>query len=156
MEDQLLGVVVRNERADLEEQKETLIAETSDNKKILAELEDSLLIELATTSGNMLDNVELVKILSFLLYWLLIYKPFDRLVQTLENTKFKAGEVMAKIRLAEETGKNIDVLRNGYRSVAKRGSVLFFVLSDLSGVNAMYQFSLGSYLEVTLFQLYFT
>ncbi|CAH1099407.1 unnamed protein product, partial [Psylliodes chrysocephalus] len=133
LEDQLLGVVVRNERADLEEQKETLIAETSDNKKILAELEDSLLIELATTSGNMLDNVELV--------------------QTLENTKFKAGEVMAKIRLAEETGKNIDVLRNGYRSVAKRGSVLFFVLSDLSGVNAMYQFSLGSYLEVFAYSL---
>ncbi|CAH1165598.1 unnamed protein product [Phyllotreta striolata] len=133
LEDQLLSVVVRNERPDLEEQKETLIAETSDNKNLLKQLEDSLLLELATTTGNMLDNVELV--------------------QTLENTKFKAGEVMEKIRLAEETGKNIDVLRNGYRSVAKRGSVLFFVLSDLSGVNAMYQFSLGSYLEVFAFSL---
>ncbi|XP_056647538.1 dynein axonemal heavy chain 10 [Diorhabda sublineata] len=133
LEDQLLSVVVRNERPDLEEQRENLIAETSENKRLLSELEDSLLRELSTTTGNMLDNVELVA--------------------TLENTKTKATEVMEKLALASETSKDIDKLRDGYRSVAKRGAVLFFVLSDMAGVNAMYQYSLASYLEVFAYSL---
>ena len=45
----------------------------SDNKRLLKELEDSLLRELATSTGNMLDNVELI--------------------ETLEETKSKATEV---------------------------------------------------------------
>lgn len=50
-----------------------LIQETSDNKRLLKDLEDVLLRELATSTGNMLDNVELI--------------------QTLEDTKTKASEV---------------------------------------------------------------
>lgn len=46
---------------------------TSDNKKLLKDLEDTLLRELATSTGNMLDNAELI--------------------QTLEDTKTKATEV---------------------------------------------------------------
>ena len=61
------------ERRELEEQREHLIQETSENKNLLKDLEDSLLRELATSTGNMLDNVELV--------------------QTLEETKSKATEV---------------------------------------------------------------
>lgn len=133
LEDQLLGVVVKNERPDLEEQRENLITETSENKKLLQVLEDSLLRELSTTTGNMLDNVELVS--------------------TLENTKSKATEVMEKLTLAEQTSKDIDKLRNVYRPVARRGAILFFVLSDMAGVNAMYQYSLASYLEVFAYSL---
>ena len=44
----------------------------SDNKRLLKDLEDTLLRELATSTGNMLDNEELV--------------------QTLEETKVKASE----------------------------------------------------------------
>ncbi|KAF9424735.1 hypothetical protein HW555_000036 [Spodoptera exigua] len=133
LEDQLLSVVVRAERSDLEEQRESLIIETSANKSLLSGLEDSLLRELATSTGNMLDNVELVN--------------------TLENTKAKAAEVMEKLQLAAITTKDIETLRDGYRPVAKRGSILFFVLSDMAGVNAMYQYSLSSYLDVFSFSL---
>ncbi|KPJ14719.1 Dynein heavy chain 10, axonemal [Papilio machaon] len=133
LEDQLLSVVVRAERSDLEEQRESLIMETSANKSLLSGLEDSLLRELATSTGNMLDNVELV--------------------DTLENTKAKAAEVMEKLELAEVTTKDIEKLRDGYRPVAKRGSILFFVLSDMAVVNSMYQYSLSSYLEVFSFSL---
>ncbi|GCC21332.1 hypothetical protein chiPu_0019801, partial [Chiloscyllium punctatum] len=73
LEDQLLSVIVAFERKELEEQRERLIKETSENKKLLKDLEDSLLRELATSTGNMLDNVELV--------------------ETLEETKTKATEV---------------------------------------------------------------
>lgn len=47
----------------------------SENKRLLKSLEDTLLRELATSTGNMLDNAELV--------------------QTLEETKSKASEVNA-------------------------------------------------------------
>ena len=50
-----------------------LVRVGSENKKLLKDLEDSLLRELATSQGNMLDNVELV--------------------ETLEETKTKATEV---------------------------------------------------------------
>ncbi|XP_010225362.1 PREDICTED: dynein heavy chain 10, axonemal-like [Tinamus guttatus] len=75
LEDQLLSVIMGFERRELEEQRESLIQETSENRNLLKDLEDSLLRELATSTGNMLDNVDLV--------------------QTLEETKSKATEVMA-------------------------------------------------------------
>lgn len=49
--DQLLSVIVKFERKELEEQRERLIQETSVNKKLLKDLEDSLLRELATCKG---------------------------------------------------------------------------------------------------------
>lgn len=43
---------------------------------------------------------------------------------------------------------DIDELRDGYRPAAKRGAILFFVLTEMALVNSMYQYSLASYLEV--------
>lgn len=126
--DQLLSVVVRVERPDLEEQREMLIEETSINKNLLSTLEDSLLRELANSTGNMLDNEELIA--------------------TLENTKSKAADVGQKLTLAANTSKLIEVMRGGYRPAAQRGAHLFFVLSDMAVVNAMYQYSLSSFLIV--------
>ncbi|XP_006149290.1 dynein heavy chain 10, axonemal [Tupaia chinensis] len=128
LEDQLLSVLVAYERRELEEQREHLIQETSENKNLLKDLEDSLLRELATSTGNMLDNVELV--------------------HTLEETKSKATEVSEKLKLAEKTALDIDRLRDGYRPAARRGAILFFVLSEMSLVNSMYQYSLSAFLEV--------
>ncbi|XP_063229306.1 dynein axonemal heavy chain 10 [Bacillus rossius redtenbacheri] len=133
LEDQLLSVVVGHERADLESEREELIVQTSENKTLLKVLEDSLLMGLATTTGNMLDNVELVR--------------------TLDDTKEKAGEVMQKLEQAAKTAADIDKLREGYRPAAKRGAILFFVLSDLATVSPMYQYSLSAYLGVFTFSL---
>lgn len=49
------------------------------------------------------------------------------------------------------TEEKINVAREAYRPCAKRAAILFFVLSDLGGIDNMYQFSLDSY--VTLFNL---
>ncbi|CAL1680177.1 unnamed protein product [Lasius platythorax] len=133
LENQLLSVVVRIERPDIEEQRETLILETSENKNLLQELEDSLLREIATDQGNMLDNIDLI--------------------ETLENIKSRASEVMTKLFLAEVTSADIDKLREGYRPVAERGAILFSVLADMATVNAMYQYSLISYVEVFIHSL---
>ena len=83
---------------------------------------------LSIFQGNMLDNTELL--------------------QTLEDTKEKATEVFEKLELAATTAADIDRLRDGFRPVARRGALLFFVLSDMATVNSMYQYSLAAYLQV--------
>ena len=110
-----------------------LLLPFSDNKKLLKDLEDSLLRELATSQGNMLDNTELVS--------------------TLEETKSKATEVAQKLELGAKTAIEIDKMRDGYRPAARRGAILFFVLSEMASINTMYQYSLASYLEVFEFSL---
>lgn len=126
-------MVVKSERPDIEEQRETLILETSENKNLLRNLEDSLLREIATDQGNMLDNMDLI--------------------ETLENIKSSANEVTSKLFLAEVTASDINKLREGYRPVAERGAIMFSVLADMATVNSMYQYSLISYVEVFVHSL---
>ncbi|KYQ51703.1 Dynein heavy chain 10, axonemal [Trachymyrmex zeteki] len=133
LENQLLSVVVKTERPDIEEQRETLILETSENKNLLQQLENSLLREIAADQGSMVDNIELI--------------------ETLENIKSSANEVMKKLLLAEITSADINKLRENYRPVAERGAILFSVLADMATVNAMYQYSLISYVEVFIHSL---
>uniref|UniRef100_A0A1A8GI94 Dynein, axonemal, heavy chain 10 n=1 Tax=Nothobranchius korthausae TaxID=1143690 RepID=A0A1A8GI94_9TELE len=128
LEDQLLSVIMGFEKKMLEEQRHHLIQDISKKKALLKNLVDSLLRELATSTGNMLDNKELV--------------------ETLEETKSKASEVFEKLKLAQKTSMDIDKLRDGYRPAAKRGAILFFALTDMALVNSMYQYSLETYLQV--------
>ncbi|KAH6585240.1 hypothetical protein BASA61_006968 [Batrachochytrium salamandrivorans] len=134
LSDQLLNVVVGHERKELEEQRERLIAEMSENKSLLKDLEDTLLRELASSTGLMLDNVELIC--------------------TLEETKSKATEIASKLVLASQTSSEVEVSRDAYRPVAKCGAVLFFVLYGLSTINPMYEYSLSAFLEVFLGSLH--
>ncbi len=39
--------------------------------------------------------------------------------------------------------EQINITRNQYRSVATRGSILYFVIADLAGIDPMYQYSLA-------------
>eukprot|EP00898_Chlorokybus_atmophyticus_P006649 jgi/Chlat1/6986/Chrsp56S00523 len=128
LQDQLLNVTVRNERLDLEESRENLVREMSDNKTLLKQLEDTLLRELSNATGNILDNGELIT--------------------TLENTKAKAVEIAEKLEKARETAQEIDLVRSRYSPAAKRGAVLFFVMSSLAAINNMYEYSLSAFLQV--------
>lgn len=53
-----------------------------------------------------------------------------------------------KLKLAEKTALDIDRLRDGYRPAARRGAILFFVLSEMALVTTMYQYSLSAFLDV--------
>ena len=128
LQEQLLNVTVSHERPDLEEQRERLVKEMSDSKSLLKQLEDTLLRELSQATGEILDNAALI--------------------ETLENTKKKAVEIAENLKEAQVTAKEIDTTRVKYVPVAKRGSILFFVMSSLSVINTMYENSLFMYLEV--------
>jgi dynein heavy chain len=122
LEDQLLGDVVAQERPDLEETKNKLVISMASDAKQLKDLEDKTLHLLQTSEGNVLDNIVLIK--------------------TLNNSKLTSGVIKGRVADAEKTEIAINEAREGYRSVATRGSLLYFVIADLGLLDPMYQYSL--------------
>jgi dynein heavy chain len=125
---QLLNVVVGFERPDLEELRQNLVQKMSENRQIIKGLEDTLLRELAASKGSILDN--------------------DELIQTLNNAKTKSIAIGEDLEQAKKTAEDIEKNRTLYQKVAKRGSILYFSMNGLVAISDMYEFSLGSYLEV--------
>ncbi|KAM6980842.1 dynein axonemal heavy chain 1 [Aplochiton taeniatus] len=128
LEDQLLGRVVAEERPDLEDAKNQLIVSNARMKQELKEIEDQILFRLSSSEGNPVDDEELIRVLG--------------------ASKVKAGEIKAKVMVAEETERDIDATRQEYVPVAVRTQILFFCVSDLSNVDPMYQYSLEWFLGI--------
>jgi len=128
LEDQLLALTVRKERPDLEEQKAELITQTNENKIKIKELEDGILEQLATAEGDVLENIALI--------------------ENLEDSKKVSAEIAEKMILGAETEKKINISRESYRDVASRGSLMFFLLSELNKMHSFHHYSLNSFIIV--------
>jgi dynein heavy chain len=61
----------------------------------------------------------------------------------LENSKKTSKEINERIAQALIVEEEINNTRNQYRTVAIRGSILYFVIADLAGIDPMYQYSLA-------------
>lgn len=126
--DQLLGIVVSNERKDLEEEKNHLVQMNAQMKAQLQELEDRILHLLSSAQGNPLED--------------------EVLIQTLAESKATSEEISAKVREAEKNEKDIDATRQLYRRVATRASILYFCIIDLALIDPMYQYSLTWFINL--------
>jgi len=131
LEDQLLVYVVKSERPELEDQKNKLIVQISNDKDQLQELEDKILQLISDAQGDILDNEELI--------------------ETLAQSKSTSEVIHVRMREAEETARSINAAREIYRVVATRGSMLYFVIADMGLVDPMYQYSLEFF--STLFRM---
>lgn len=125
----MLGCVVAEERPDLEEAKNQLIISNSIMKNELKELEDTILLRLSK-SENPVDDIELIN--------------------ALEASKLKSTEIKAKVLIAEQTEKDIDLTRSEYVPVAINTQILFFCVSDLANIDPMYQYSLEWFTRIFL------
>lgn len=67
------------------------------------------------------------------------------LLNTLQTSKATSISIQKSLVVSEQTEKEIDLAREGYRPCSKRASILFFVLNDISAIDPMYQFSLDAY-----------
>ncbi len=65
------------------------------------------------------------------------------MIDTLEISKEKSRIISESLIEAEEVEKTINETRFSYKEVSIRGSILYFVISDLAMVDPMYQNSLA-------------
>lgn len=127
LEDQLLNDVIRNEFSSLETTRKNLVQEMNKQKITLKTCEARLLEDLSDSEsqGDILDN--------------------QKLILSLKETKSTAKEVTLSLKISQTTKEDIDQSRSNYKSVAKRGSILYFAMSALRLINSMYEYSLSTF-----------
>ncbi|XP_044766447.1 dynein axonemal heavy chain 6 [Coccinella septempunctata] len=128
LEDQLLANVVSLERPDLENMRSELIIRINADKAQLKAIEDKILRMLDQSEGNILDDEELI--------------------ETLNESKETSEVIAARLIETESTEIKISVAREKYRSVATRGSVMYFVVAQLAEIDPMYQYSLKYFTQI--------
>jgi dynein heavy chain len=112
LEQQLLTRVLSKEQRSLEESLAALKEEVTTNTRSLKMLDDQLLFRLSNSTGNLLDDVELIDVLA--------------------NTKAKAKDVENKLSDAAEKEIEINEKREQFRPVATRGSIMYFNMTDIT------------------------
>ena len=84
----------------------------ANDKKQLNELETKILELLGQTEGNILDD--------------------EQLLRTLNDSKSTSYIINQRISETESTRREINRIRSSYVDVAKRGSILYFVVADMA------------------------
>ncbi|KAL0038617.1 hypothetical protein WJX79_000048 [Trebouxia sp. C0005] len=128
LEEQLLAQVVDHERPDLQEQARSLVRQLGEYTITLKELEDNLLQRLANSQGDILEDIALI--------------------ENLEETKRTAVDIAEKVKQAKETEVSIGKAREVYRTVATRGSLVYFLIDTLNALDRCYHYSMANFVYI--------
>ena len=125
--DQLLAIIVKMERPKLAQRKEKVIQDQNQYKITLMELEEQILSDL-NQEGDLLEN--------------------EPMVERLENSKKVSEQVSVAMKQSREAEKEINESSNAYSPAAARGSLVFFLFTELYKLHTFYKFSLESFIFV--------
>ncbi|CDJ53066.1 hypothetical protein EBH_0006090 [Eimeria brunetti] len=128
LEDQLLDLTMQKEQPKLFQRRIHLVQQQNEFTILLADLENTLLRDVSSAEGDVLENIELI--------------------QNLEKTKKVTTEVSEKVALAKITEEKLNAISEMYRPVARRGARLFFLLAQLFKIHSFYLFSMESFVAV--------
>jgi dynein heavy chain 2, cytosolic len=128
LEGQLLSLIIEHEKPELEIQKTEALQQEERFKMQLASLEKKLLEELATSTGNILEN--------------------KTLIANLEENKTKSVVIAKSLEKSAELQQSLDNQRQVYQNLAVKGAQLFLLIQDLKKINNMYRFSLEYFVRL--------
>jgi dynein heavy chain len=123
LQQQMLGDVVIAEKPEIEQKRDQIVLTMAADAATLKALENNIL--------KLLSEATLEQILDE-----------DTLIDILESSKKTSGEINERMEQSKIVEVEINDTRNLYTSVAVRGSILYFVIADMGGVDPMYQNSL--------------
>jgi len=125
LEDQLLSIIVRRERVELASKYAALIHQRNRFKVKCKELEDDILMRLSTAEGDVTED--------------------RALIEAVEAGKKSEDEVKSKMEQGLATTQVITRMSERYRPVARRASLMFFIMNDLSRIHTHYVYSLFAF-----------
>eukprot|EP00736_Rhodelphis_marinus_P011006 Rmarinus@m.25417 len=122
LEDQILSILIANERPDLEKERVELIEHSAADREELVQIQDHIL-ELLSGTENLLDDEEVI--------------------QTLQQSQVSSDEISKRLALTQSMERGLDEARAAFQPAAKRTCTLFFCLRSLASLNPLYQFSVS-------------
>lgn len=134
LEEQMLAQIVALENPSLEQKKLEIVKKNAQDKKELLGIEDSILKSLSEQKGDISEIL-----------------MDESLINKLQTSKKVAAEINQRVKDSKVTEAQIDEVRESYRPVANRSSLLFFCIVDLSSIDPMYQYSLQWFSNVKSF-----
>lgn len=123
LEEQMLVDVVVQEKPETEKARDKLIIDLANLETEKRNVEIKILKTLADSNeATILDG--------------------DELIEILEQSKYKASLIKQQLEDSIRIETDIMETRNQYKEVSIRGSILYFVITDLAIIDPMYQYSL--------------
>ena len=130
LQNQILDIVLKNERPEVNQKKEELIKAQREFKVQLRQLEENLLTAL-NSEGNLLDNNEVMT--------------------QLEDIKKKSNEISIEVSKSEDIMKELESTMNEYAPLANKASRIFFALDSLEVIHYLYRYSLSFFMDILNF-----
>jgi dynein heavy chain 1 len=127
LQNQILDIVLKNERPEVNNKKEELIKAQREYKLQLRQLEEDLLTAL-NSEGNLLENNEVMT--------------------RLEDIKKKSFEISEEVSKSEDIMKELESTMNEYAPLANKASRIFFALDSLEIIHYLYRYSLSFFMDI--------
>ncbi len=125
LEEQLLSLVVKEEKSETEAQIRTSIDSIFKSSKTLDLSEEMILQSLNQAHDNYLDD--------------------EKLINDLKRMKDESNKMTEDLKQVNLNMEKIITSREEYRPLAKKVSKMYFVLYGMNSISNMYEFSLASY-----------
>ncbi|ODQ81979.1 hypothetical protein BABINDRAFT_160194 [Babjeviella inositovora NRRL Y-12698] len=128
LETKVLNMTLRNEHPEIEEKRVELLKLHGEYRLRLRVLEETLLVSLSDSTGNILDN--------------------SQVLATLETLKSEATQINQKMVDTADVMQSVDETLGRYSTLAAASSGVFALFEQFASIDPLYQFSLPYFVGI--------